>query len=278
MKFVYFGYDFAIDTVQRLLDEGHELLGIFTFPCDNIFSFNTRIIDLSQTLNIPITTEKANQSTIDHWISRGCEVFLSIGYLYKIPQIDETKAYAINIHPSRLPQGRGIMPLPTILMSEPDAAGITAHKITTEIDGGDIIDQHALTITDDETVETLSSRIAMHIPTMTANIFQDLPKLWAGAAPQNPALASTFPAPSDIMRTINWDSTVADIKSMHRAFGRFGILFTIEEKLWVAYNLNGWEETHNHAAGTIAHTTAREIIIAAKDGYICITEAEKIKA
>lgn len=277
MKFVYFGYDFAIDTVQRLLDEGHELLGVFTFPCDNIFSFNTRLMDLAKNLDVPITTEKANQATLDHWIERGCEVFLSAGYLYKIPHIDDSKAYGINIHPSRLPRGRGIMPLPTILMSAPEAAGITAHKIIDEIDAGDILVQHPIDINSDETVETLSSRIAMYMPDMASHIFQNIADLWSAATPQNPDEAETFPAPTDATRTINWDNTVKDIKTLHRAFGRFGVLFTLKEDIWVAYSLNGWPENHSHAPGTITHTTAREIILAAKDGYICITEAEKIQ-
>ena len=48
MKFVYFGYDFMLGTVHRLLDDGHELAGIFSFPCDNVFNFNVETTALAK--------------------------------------------------------------------------------------------------------------------------------------------------------------------------------------------------------------------------------------
>jgi methionyl-tRNA formyltransferase len=276
MKFVFFGYDFAINTVHRLIEDGHELIGIHTFPCDNIFNFNTKLAQLASSLNIPITEQKPNAADIGNWLAKGAELFLAAGYLYKIPAIDETKAFAINIHPSRLPKGRGIMPLPHIIMHAHYAAGMTAHKITNQYDGGDILAQIPLTLSADETVETLSSRIAMAMPDMASSLIRNLPERWKLAQPQNEKEVTIFPAPSDAMRTIDFTLPVATIKTLHRAFGTFGILFTLNNELWVAYTLNGWEEEHNRAPGSLQHLTAREIIIAASNGYICVTQADKL--
>lgn len=168
------------------------------------------------------------------------------------------------------------MPIPHIIINNAEAAGITAHKITNDIDAGDILAQVPLTITTDETVETLSSRIAMALPDMTASLVEDLPNQWKNAQPQNEEDASHFTAPDDAMRTIDWNETVYAIKTLHRAFGRFGLLFNLDADIWAAYALNGWQDAHEHPVGTICHTTNREIVIAAKDGYICITEAQKL--
>lgn len=276
MKFIYCGYDFAIDTVERLIRDGHELVGIFSFPCDNVFSFNTRLHDLAQHLEIPITEDKPDQATMNEWTNKKCDLVLSIGYLYKIPLIDSKKAYAINIHPSRLPKGRGIMPLPHIIINHPEAAGITAHKITKDIDAGDILAQIPLIVNPDEDIEMISSRTAMALPDMTADLIENIKEQWKNAAPQDEEEATTFPEPTDAMRTINWGLNVETIKTLHRAFGRFGLLFGLGEEIWAAYALNGWEEEHQHNVGTICHTTNREIVIAAKNGYICITEAQKL--
>jgi len=277
MKFVYFGYDFAINTLKRLIEDGHELVGIFTFPCDNVFTFNNQIHQIAQKNNIPISQEKANQATINHWINRGCELFLAAGYPYKIPHIDENEAYGINVHPSLLPAGRGIMPLPHIIMSAPEVAGFTAHKITDIIDDGDILAQMPLPLYAHETIETLSCRIAMAMPGMIADLTNNLPDRWGRAKPQASDKASTFPAPDDTMRTIEWTDTIDKITTLHRAFGRFGLLFKLNNTIWVAYHLNGWREDHSHPPGTQCLLTAREIVIAAQDGYICITEAEQLK-
>lgn len=58
MKFVYFGYDFMLESVQRLLSEGHEPIGVFSFECDNVFNFNVKTRELAERLDIPFSLKK----------------------------------------------------------------------------------------------------------------------------------------------------------------------------------------------------------------------------
>ena len=81
MKFVYCGYDFAIDALIRLLDQGHELAAILSFPCDNVFSFNQRVQALAHDLSVPFIEGKPDQALMDKLIENGTELFLSMGYL-----------------------------------------------------------------------------------------------------------------------------------------------------------------------------------------------------
>jgi methionyl-tRNA formyltransferase len=276
MKFAFLGYDFAINTLYRLLNEDHELTAIYSFPCDNVFNFNSELQKCAKNLNIPFTETPITQANIKNNINEGTELFLSIGYLYKIPEIDENEAKAVNIHPSFLPAGRGLMPLPHIIINHPEAAGITAHKTINRVDAGDILVQKPLPLNDDETVETLATRIALAMPDMVAELLKDLPSYWNHAVAQDETKASLFPPPDDAMRTINWQDSVKKIKTLHRAFGKFGVLFSLENKIWAAYSLSGWEEPHNHINRTCIHITPREIVIAAADGYICITQADQL--
>ncbi|MCD8497396.1 MAG: hypothetical protein LRZ85_04530 [Alphaproteobacteria bacterium] len=175
MKFVYFGYDFMLPTVQRLIAEGHELLGLLSFECDNVFNFNTACRDFAEHLGIPFTFSKAEPDHITGFIEKGAEVFLAAGYPYKVPPVPEGKAYGINLHPSYLPKGRGIMPTPHIIMGAFEAAGITIHKMTDRFDYGDILLQEKINITPREDVETYSARIALKAPDMLSAVFRDLP-------------------------------------------------------------------------------------------------------
>lgn len=277
MRFIFLGYDFAINTIHRLLDDGHKLGAIYSFPCDNVFNFNTELQSLAASLDIPFTETPITPQNIGHDLQTGAELFLSIGYLHKIPPINESRAKAINVHPSLLPAGRGLMPLPHIIINHPEAAGITAHKTTDRMDAGDILMQKPLAISADETVETLGTRIALAMPDMLANLLENLETHWNNATPQDESKARTFPPPNDAMRTIDWNSPVKTIKTLHRAFGKFGVLFSLQNSLWVAYDLKGWEEPHNFAAGTCVHITPREIVIAAANGYICITQADQLE-
>ncbi len=276
MKFVYFGYDFMLPSVLRLLEDGHELLGIFSFECDNVFNFNVHTKAHAERLDIPFTTGRPLDMDIHAFIEQGVEVFLSAGYPHKIPPIPEQSAYGINFHPSLLPEGRGIMPTPTILMKYPEVSGVTVHKLSNIFDDGDILFQRKIPITPQDDVETLSARIAMIAPDILSMVFKKLPDLWEHASPQPAAKASKFPMPDESMRTLNWNKTVAEIKKTGRAFGRFGCIARFDDKLWAIYNFNGWEEEHKLPIGQIACILSREIIIAAQDGFICLKEYQEL--
>jgi methionyl-tRNA formyltransferase len=275
MKFVYFGYDFMLESVLRLIREGHDLIGIFSFPCDNIFNFNARTKVLAQELDIPYSESKPLPIDIQAFIAQGCEVFLSAGYPYKIPPIPDN-VYGINFHPSLLPMGRGIMPTPTILLKHPEASGVTLHKLTPGFDEGDILIQRALPLEPQDDVETLSSRIALCAPDLLSDSFKRLPELWGEAKPQDASKASVFPIPDEAMRTLDWKKTVDEIEATGRAFGRFGALARFQGKLWAVYTFKGWLEKHTYRPGDVACILSREIVIAAKDGFICLKDFQEL--
>jgi methionyl-tRNA formyltransferase len=277
MKFVYFGYDFMLGAVQALLDDGHELLGIFSFDCDNVFNFNMAAKNLADRLSIPFSIQRPIPLDIQVFISQGATCFLSAGYPFKIPPIDENLAYGINLHPSLLPMGRGIMPTPTILMHHPEAAGLSLHKLTPQFDTGDILYQRALTLSADDDVETYSARIAMMAPDIFCNVFKNLPSFWSQSIPQTPSKASTFPMPTDAMRMLDWRNPVEMIKKTGKAFGRFGCLARFDGRLWAVYNFSIWQENHNYKTGEIVCILSREIIIAARDGFVCLKDYQELK-
>lgn len=274
MKFVYFGYDFMLGGVRRLMEDGHELAGIFTFECDNIFNFNRDTQALANELAVPLSLAPPQAADIKALLDADAGVFLAAGYPFKIPPVPEDRAYALNLHPSYLPKGRGLMPTPHILMHAPEAAGMSLHKMTEDFDAGDILWQEKFTLGPQETVETYSGRVALKAPEVFSEIFKDLPEYWQNARPQNAAEAARFPMPDDAMRTLDWDRPVEEIDRQARAFGRFGVLAPLEGELQTVYDLDVWAEPHSLPPGRIAARLSREIIIAARDGFVCLKEGD----
>lgn len=277
MKFVYFGYDFMLPSIERLMDEGHELIGVFSFECDNVFNFNTDSQKLAQLAGASFIFSPAEDFHLKSFLDKGVEVFISAGYPHKIPPIDENQAYAVNVHPTRLPKGRGLMPIPRIILDNmKDAAGFTAHKMTQEFDAGDILLQSKFNLGPKETVETYTAKIATRAPDFFSELFENLPDLWKNATPQNEKKASTVKPPTDKERTLDWNKTVADIDRTGRAFGRFGSIAEFNKRRWVIFHYDCWEEKHDLEPGTVAALLSREVTIAAKDGFICLKQFQPI--
>ncbi len=276
MKFAFFGYDFMADMLERLIQDGHELTALFTFPCDERFNSNFRIIQCAEQQGVSVKIEKPTPEDIESAIKNDTQCFLAAGYLYKIPPIDETRAYGVNIHPALLPKGRGIMPMPHILLHSPQASGITAHKLTQDYDSGDILKQLPLPVSPNEDVETLTARLIMCAPDFASDLLQNLPEYWRNASPQNEADATHWDAPSEEMRNLDWTKTVSEIAKTARAFGRYGSLAHFNNETWVVYDSAGWQEAHNFTPGTIACLMSRHIIMAVKDGFVCLKDLEKL--
>ena len=182
MKFVFFGYDFMVPAVQHLIDEGHELAAIFSFEVDNVFNFNIEARNLAQRHNVPFILEPVDQKTLKPFVDQDIDIYLAAGYPKKIPDIaalHDAKIpppYAVNVHPTYLPKGRGLMPVPRIIMHGlEDTAGITAHKMTQDFDAGDILIQEKINLSEQETVESYCAKVAMRAPDMLSRLFSNLP-------------------------------------------------------------------------------------------------------
>jgi len=262
----------TIDIARKLLADGHEFKAVFSFACDNIFNFNHQTRQFAEEVGAEFAERAITEDDIERLTNEGCEGFLSAGYPFKIPPIDFSRAYGINVHPSFLPKGRGLMPTPYIIMGESEAAGITFHKIAENFDQGDILLQRPLSLHDDESVETYSARLGMMAPEMASVLIGNIKEMWKEAEPQDEDDSSYFPAPDDKTRMLNWGDPLEDIDKKSRAFGRYGSLAQFDDQLWVVYNLSTWEEEHTHEPGTVICRLHNAYVIAVQDGYVCLKE------
>ncbi len=97
---------------------------------------------------------------------QNADVIVLAGFLKKIPglMITETNAPIINIHPALLPSygGKGMYGAnvhKAVLASDDRKSGITIHHVNENYDEGDIILQKAVDISENETIDSLQSKI-----------------------------------------------------------------------------------------------------------------------
>ena len=191
-------------------------------------------------------------------------------YQYRIGDWQRHLRYAINFHPSLLPQFRGAYPLVNGLLQRCDRWGVTCHKVAAEFDAGDILAQRAFDVAPDETHDTLDLRSLMAATALAAEVAQQFAELWHGARPQAPG--SYAPLFADADRTIDFGDTVAQILHTVRAFGRLECLATVNGVRLHVGHATGWLETHAQAPGTVAHTDPYATVVACRDGYVAIQQ------
>jgi len=118
------------------------------------------------TLLINRTDFYENDSTINHLKSLNIDFIVLAGFLWMIPE-RLIKAYPnriINIHPALLPKfgGKGMYGMKVhqaVVEAKEKESGISIHYVNEHYDEGKIISQHRCTISENETAETLASKI-----------------------------------------------------------------------------------------------------------------------
>lgn len=278
MKIAYCGYDFFHACLRNLLDAGHDVRHIFTFPCDGRFNYNEYIGEIARARSIPVSEQPVTEQTIQALEQQGIELLITAGYQYKIPRLDGTRIRGINIHPTLLPQGRGVWPLPWVILKKLKRSGVTIHKLSEDWDAGDIVLQREYSVSDTEVLESLSCKTQMLAVDMLNDVITNIDSLWQNAQPQRLQEGqdnSYWPMPGEQARYIDWNMTVAEIDRIVRAFGKFSALANFDDTLWNVYDVSVWSEQHESIPGSKVHVTNTETVIAAADGYVCLRYFQK---
>lgn len=269
MRICYLGYDFFYGCLEELLKlKDIKILKVFTFETDNKYNFNCYVEKLAKENNIPIKHTRITREDIEELIKEGCELLISAGYEYKIPVFPENKIKQINIHPTLLPMGRGPWPLPYIILKDLSKSGVTIHKISNEMDKGDILIQEEFEVQPNEDIETLSCRSQILAKKLLIKLINNLDFYYENATKQGNGEYWHFPTEEEM--TFTGKMTINEIDRIVRAFGKMDSIVKLNGKEILVQDINYWREKHNYKLGEIVHKTNKEYVMAVRDGFIVI--------
>lgn len=269
MKIAYCGYDFFSQCLQSLLSRGENVYRAFTFECDNRSDFNQYLTDICQKNAIPLTDKPIDADTLKQLQKEGCELLITAGYCYKIPDLSGTDIKGINLHPTLLPVGRGPWPLPWTILTGQERSGVTIHKLTPDLDAGDILLQEDFPLEANENLESLSAKTQILASTMLPKVMDSFSDYWQNASQQE-GDDSYWLRPTDADRMLDWRAGVKQLDRHCRAFGKMGCYGKFDDQYWLVYRLVAWAMQHDAEPGTVVHKTNTEIIVSASDGLVSL--------
>lgn len=270
MRIAFCGYDFFSETLEALVQAGHDVVAIFSELTDDQYNFNAEVTAISAELNVPIYYGRITAENIQYLAEKGCDVLISGAYSYKIPSLEGTGIKGINVHPTHLPEGRGPWPLPWLILKEKETTALTAHKLVDEMDAGDILAQKEILLQQGETIDTLSAKLKMQAPDLVLDVLDDLENVWEKAVAQGEGEYWEMPSEKDY--TLNPKSSVKEIDKTIRAFGKFETEVTLNnDVMYDVTHAKVWQEKHDFSCGDVVHQSPSELVFAAADGFVCLT-------
>jgi len=211
--------------IESLLRHGFDIQAIFTHaddPQENIW-FRS-VAELAASKGIPVYAP----DDINHplWVDRlrklSPEIIFSFYYrkMVKPDILTIPRAGAYNLHGSLLPRYRGRCPVNWVLVHGETETGVTLHAMTPKPDEGDIVGQHKVAISDDDTAATLYEKLTGASSRLLDEVLPQLKQGTARSVPQDHAQASYFGGRRPRDGEIDWRGSARDIRNLVRAVTR----------------------------------------------------------
>ncbi|WP_339720317.1 formyltransferase family protein [uncultured Paraglaciecola sp.] len=264
MKIAYFGYDPLSCCLDVFLQQEYEYTVIYTGESS---PFSDKVIEFATQNNLNLCFEKPTLAKMQLLVEQGVELFFSAEYPWKIPVPTGLK-YAINMHPTLLPEGRGMTPLPHLILKHSHYAGITFHKLENDFDSGDVLLQQAIALENNETFDSLSAKIFQQTPELLRALLSNLDDVYQNSQEQGEG--SYWPSISKEQQSLDWQQPTAQLLTRLRAFGSLGTYADIAGQAYIITSAHGKQYQHQYSAGQVLLDNPQQIIVATVDGELCI--------
>jgi len=270
MRFAIIATDRYIGVFEALLGAGWEPLRLVTEPVDERLHHNRAVIDLGRKVGVEVQISPVQEEDLRTFGRRGCDVLVVASHSRRIGDWRPYLPYAVNFHPSPLPEGRGPYPQVRAILEQRREWAVSCHKLEPEFDSGDILDQERFALAPDECHESLDLKIQMATGRLAQRVGEEFPRLWEAARPQGEGSYWPFWRPEE--RAIDFDTDVEAILRQVRAFGLMECTAVVNSVNLYVRRAVGWTESHVHPPGTLVYANSLNMVVAARDGYIGIVE------
>ena len=184
MRIIFMGSpDFAVPTLEALVDAGHEVVAAYTQPPrpagrgkgDRPTPVEVRAGELGIEVRSPRSLR--NESELEAFAELEADVAVVAAYGLILPQpiLDATMLGCLNVHASLLPRWRGAAPVQRAIMAGDECAGVTIMQMEAGLDTGPMLLKRAVEI-DDRNSAQLTEILAELGAAMMVEVLADLPR------------------------------------------------------------------------------------------------------
>ena len=169
MRILFMGTpDFAVASLKRLVEDGHEICGVFTQPDKpknrghKLTPSPVKEYALSQGLEVyqPLKMRDGEAFSIVEKLAPELIVVAAYGKILPEDILNFPKYGSINVHSSLLPKYRGAAPINWAILDGEAETGVSIMYMAKELDAGDVILQKTTAIDPREDALTLTMRLA----------------------------------------------------------------------------------------------------------------------
>ena len=277
MRILFMGTpDFAVASLKRLVEDGHDVCGVFTQPDKpknrgHKMAFSP-VKEYALTVGIPVyqPVKLRDGEALRLVEELAPELIVVAAYGRILPEdILNTPPYgSINVHSSILPKYRGAAPINWAILNGDSVTGVTIMYMAKELDAGDVILCRETAIDPDEDAQTLTARLAALGADALAEAVERLHDGTAVRLPQDHSAYTYAPMLDRSLSPLDFSKSVRQLHDQVRGLIPWPCAsMTLDGKNVKVYRTAVGGETAL-AAGKIAEAGKQGLAIACGDGRL----------
>lgn len=285
MKILFMGTpDFAVPSLQMLIDSTHEIVGVFTQPDKPqgrkqiLTPPPVKVLAEKHGIAVHQPVSLKNEAILPLLQETQPDLIIVVAYGKILPKyvLEFPKLGCVNVHGSLLPRWRGAAPIQWSVIAGDPFAGVATMKMAEGLDTGDILLMERTEIGARETAGELFDRLSE----LGANVLRDtLVRLETGdlvGIPQEEAQATYASMLDKEMAVIDWTKSAHEIDCLIRGLNPWPIALTTLDgarmKLFTAV-----PEQASGTPGTVLEAdTKKGLLVACGSGALRIMELQMV--
>jgi methionyl-tRNA formyltransferase len=274
--------DFAVPSLQGLLDHGHDVAAVVTQPDHPAGRGQKPRLSAVKRLALErkilvLQPEKLRDAGfLERLREIAPEAIVVAAYGKILPRsiLELPPRGAINVHGSLLPKYRGAAPIQRALLAGEATTGITIMQMNERMDAGDILLQQELPILPDDTSGSLSARMAELGAVLLVDALYRAARGELRPRPQREEEATLAPMVKKEEGEIDWGRPAIEIERAVRAFQPWPGAYTrLGGKLLKVLGA-GVGSAVTASPGTIVRAEGDALEVATGDGALALLELQ----
>ena len=279
MRILFMGTpDFAVASLRRLVEDGHEICGVFTQPDKpknrgHKLTFSpVKEYALTQNLDVyqPLKMQDGEAMSIVERLQPELIVVAAYGKILPEDILNFPRLGSINVHSSLLPKYRGAAPINWAILDGEKETGVSIMYMAKALDAGDIILQKTTAIGDRDNAQQLTERLAALGADALSETVVALANGTAARTPQDESKQTYASMLSKEMSPIDWTHSAHAISCQIRGLIPWPCAVTeiIHAQKIKIFDVLETGESTSAAPGTIVAAGKAGIDVACGDGKL----------
>lgn len=283
MRIVFMGTpDFAVPSLQALIDAGHDVCAVYTQPDKPqgrkqiLTAPPVKTLALEHDIPVFQPNTLKNEDEQARLRELAPEVIIVVAYGKLLPKavLDIPPHGCINVHGSLLPRWRGAAPIQWAVIAGDEMAGVTTMQMAEGLDTGDMLLTYETKVGEKETAGELFDRLAQSGAELLTQTLVKLDEI--EPRPQDDAQSCYAHMLDKQMAVIDWSKSAHEIDCLIRGLNPWPIALTTLSgerlKVFVAEKAAG-----NGEPGTVLEADPKKgLTVACGEGALGLTEIQLV--